>query len=56
MKKKNDLFVGILCSAALLLNGCSWMGSNTTAGAIGHMLFGAVVALTAVFAYGKLKK
>lgn len=57
MKKQNQLAVGSLavCSM-LLLNGCAGMGGGPVGAAIGHMIFGAAVALAAVFGYQKLKK
>ena len=56
MKQKKLFTAGLLSGTAVFLNGCSWMGGGAMAGAIGHMVFGAVVALAGVFVYGKLKK
>ncbi len=57
MKQQKQLAVGSLavCSM-LLLNGCAGMGGGPMGAAIGHMIFGAAVALGVVFGYRKLRK
>lgn len=56
MENKKLMLTGTIAGSALMLNGCSWMGGGAMAGAIGHMVFGAVVALAGVFIYGRWKK
>lgn len=57
MVKRKKLAVTMLClGAAIALNGCAGMGGGPIGAAVGHMAFGAVIALVCVWIYHKLKK
>ena len=56
MNEKRVAVGSLAICSMVLLNGCAWMGGGTMGAAIGHMLFGAVIALAGVFGVNKLKK
>ena len=59
MREMNEKKVAVgslaVCSM-MLLNACAWMGGGSMGAAIGHMVFGAILALAGVFGVSKLKK
>lgn len=56
MSEKKAAVGSLAVCSMVLLNGCAWMGGGAMGAAIGHMVFGAILALAGVFGVSKLKK
>lgn len=56
MSEKKAAVGSLAVCSMVLLNGCAWIGGGAMGAAIGHMVFGAILALAGVFGVRKLKK